>query len=170
MITEKKINIAAGRNLAIEKASHEVIVVSDFGCRPHKDWFENISAPFRLDANTEVVCGWYTAVDKQGKVVPYKGWPILSEINPQEFIPSSRSVAFTKSAWLRAGGYPEWLTLTGEDTYFALELKRYASRWAFVPSAVVDWMAPTSLSELWQKAYSYPWQWRSRHSIIAVFT
>jgi teichuronic acid biosynthesis glycosyltransferase TuaH len=155
LITEQKINIAAGRNLAIEKASHEVIVVSDFGCRPHKDWLENISAPFRLDANTEVVCGWYTAVDKQGKVVPYKGWPVLSEINPQEFIPSSRSVAFTKSAWMRAGGYPEWLTLTGEDTYFALELKRYASRWAFVPSAVVDWMAPTSLSELWQKAYSW---------------
>ncbi|MBK8822575.1 MAG: glycosyltransferase [Anaerolineales bacterium] len=122
LITEQKINIAAGRNLAIEKASHEVIVVSDFGCRPHKDWLENISAPFRLDANTEVVCGWYTAVDKQGKVVPYKGWPVLSEINPQEFIPSSRSVAFTKSAWMRAGGYPEWLTFLGEDTYFALEL------------------------------------------------
>lgn len=43
LITEQKINIAAGRNLAIEKASHEVIVVSDFGCRPHKDWLENIS-------------------------------------------------------------------------------------------------------------------------------
>jgi|GEM_PF-231681 len=155
LISEKKINIAVGRNLAIEKASHQVIAVSDFGCRPHKDWLENISAPFRLDADTEVVCGWYTAVDNQGKVVPYRGWPILSEVEPQHFIPSSRSVAFTKSAWEKAGGYPEWLTLTGEDTYFALELKRYASRWAFVPSAVVDWMAPISLSELWKKAYSW---------------
>jgi len=155
LISEKKINIATGRNLAIEKARYNIIAASDFGCRPHKDWLENITAPFRLDANTEVVCGWYVAVDKQGKVVPYKGWPVLSEVRPQRFIPSSRSVAFTKTAWKKAGAYPEWLTLTAEDTYFALELKRYASHWAFVPSAAVDWMAPDSLKELWKKAYSW---------------
>jgi len=155
LISSPGLNIAAGRNLAIQKAQYDLIAVTDFGCRPHHDWLENLVAPFRLSSDTEVVAGWYMAVDKKGRVIPYKGWPVLPEVNPQDFIPSSRSIAFTKEVWAKAGGYPEWLTLTGEDTYLALELKRFASRWGFVPSAVVDWFAPTTWWGLWRKAYTW---------------
>ena len=155
VISEKGANIARGRNIAIQNARYDVIAVTDCGCRIKDTWLENLMAPFILEPRTQVVSGWYRAVDSQGRELPYKGWPALGEIDPQAFVPSSRSLAFTKDAWRQAGGYPEWLTLTGEDTYFALELKRFCTHWAFVPSAVVDWIGPLSWAEFWKKAYTW---------------
>ena len=155
VIAEKKINIAQGRNVAVKQAQYDLIAVTDFGCRPHPDWLEKITAPFAARPGTEVVAGWYRAVDGEGRCVNYQVAPDLEEVSPQTFLPSSRSLAFTKDAWEKAGGYPTWLTQTGEDTYFALELKRFCVQWAFVPAAVVDWVGPTSWVGLWKKAYRW---------------
>ncbi len=141
---QSKVNIARGRNLAIEGASYSLIAVTDFGCCPQADWLEKITAPFDLNPQIEVCAGWSRAVNQRGIRVEYPGWLTLDKVDPQNFIPSSRSIAFTKKAWEKAGGYPEWLTLTGEDTYFAWELKRFCPHWAFVPSAVVEWSGASS--------------------------
>ncbi|OGO14830.1 MAG: hypothetical protein A2Z14_00110 [Chloroflexi bacterium RBG_16_48_8] len=53
------------------------------------------------------------------------------------------------------GGFPEWLTKTGEDTYFDLQLKKKCSRWAFVPEAQVIWHAPETLKGIWDKLSSW---------------
>lgn len=151
---ERGANIARRRNIAIQNACGEVIAASDCGCRPHADWLENLVAPFRVEPRTQVVAGWCRPIDRRGRDLPHWGWPSLAQLNPQTFIPSSRSLAFTKEAWKMAGGYPEWLTRTGEDTYFALELKRFCSRWAFVPSAVADWYGPGAGLVI-LKAYSW---------------
>ena len=153
VIVENGANISRGRNAAVENARNEIIAVTDCGCRLEKGWLENLVAPFRLEPRTETVAGWYHALDRRDRILPYKAWPTLAEVDPQTFVPSSRSIAFTKEAWRKAGGYPEWLTLTGEDTYFALELKRFCSHWAFVPSAIVDWYGPETWRELWKKAF-----------------
>lgn len=151
---ERGANISRGRNVAIRNARNEIIASSDCGCRLHPDWLENLAAPWLAEPRTQVVAGWYRPIDRRGRDLPHWDWPSLAQLNPQTFIPSSRSLAFTREAWKMAGGYPEWLTLTGEDTFFALELKRYCSRWAFVPSAVADWYGPgTGLVVL--KAYSW---------------
>jgi len=153
IIKEGKVNISRGRNLAVDAAAYEIIVVSDFGCRPREDWLEKIISPFELNPATEVVAGWYESVDSNGDQLPFSIGPGLDNLDPRKFLPSSRSFAFTRSAWKMAGGYPEWLTLTGEDTYFTLELKRYCTHWAFVPSAIVEWFGPTTWKEFWRKAY-----------------
>ena len=155
VISEPGANIARGRNIAIEAARYSIIAATDFGCRLDPQWLKHIMVPFQVETRTQVVAGWYRAVDGSGKELPYRGWPTLNEVDPQSFIPSSRSIAFTKQAWLLAGGYPEWLTLTGEDTYFALELKRHCTYWAFVPSAFVDWVGPLTWKEFWKKSYSW---------------
>jgi len=144
-------NIAKARNLAIRSAVSPVIASLDFGCVPHDDWLEKIVAPFEIETKTEVSAGWYQASQENGKRNRFRGVPSLKDVFPQHFIPSSRSLAFTKKAWETAGGYPEWLTLTGEDTYFGLELKRYCPHWAFVPDAVVNWRAPRTWSQIWKK-------------------
>ena len=153
--SEQGANISRGRNLAIEKAEHEVIAVTDCGCRLKPDWLENLITPFAVNPRTQVVSGWYNAVDSRGRELPFGMTPQLGQVEPQGFVPSSRSLALTKTAWQQSGGYPEWLTLTGEDTYFALELKRYCLHWAFVPSAVVDWVGPETWTEAWKKTYSW---------------
>ena len=43
-------------------------------------------------------------------------------MRPARFLPSSRSVAFRKSAWTAIGGYPAWLDY-GEDIVFDLALQ-----------------------------------------------
>lgn len=155
VFVEPGANIAQGRNKAISQARSEVIAVTDLGCRLRPDWLECLIGPFERDADLQVVAGWYEAIDRQGRPFRRRRWPTMEEVWPSTFLPSSRSLAFTKEAWETVGGYPAWLTLTGEDTYFALELKRDCSRWAFVPEAVVEWYAPDRLRAFWQKVYAW---------------
>ncbi|MCS7313023.1 MAG: glycosyltransferase, partial [Acidobacteria bacterium] len=155
VLVEPGVNIARGRNQAIRQARSEVIAVTDLGCRLRPDWLECLVGPFERDAGLQVVAGWYEAVDRRGRPFRRRRWPTFRDVWPQNFIPSSRSLAFTKAAWEAVGGYPEWLTLTGEDTYFASELKRYCPRWAFVPEAVVEWYAPDRLWAFWKKIYAW---------------
>jgi hypothetical protein len=148
-------NIAQGRNAAIAAAHGPVIAVTDFGCVLRPDWLERLVAPFAAEPETQVSAGRYVAVDRSGQPTDWLLGPKLAYITPETFLPAAVSVAFTKAAWQSAGGYPEWLTLTGEDTYFALELKRVTRRWAFVPEALVEWQAPQTAAETWRKAYRW---------------
>jgi glycosyltransferase involved in cell wall biosynthesis len=155
VLSEKGANIARGRNLAIRQASHPVIAVTDFGCEMGPEWLEALLAPFEADPLLDVAAGRYEAVDQYGKPARWLLGRTLEQIDPQAHLPSAVSIAFRKEAWHKVGGYPEWLTLTGEDTYFALELKRSTQRWAFVPDAVVKWEAPTNVKQYLRKAYTW---------------
>jgi polysaccharide pyruvyl transferase CsaB len=166
-------NIASGRNLAISRARGAVIASTDFGCRLRSTWLERLIAPFEDDADLQVVAGWYEA-----RPGGRRWWPSLRDVRPETFLPSSRSIAFTRDAWATVGGYPEWLTLTGEDTYLDLELQQYCPRWAFVPDAVVDWDAPATLTGYWRKVHGWtvgdgesgarsPHYWRSLLRLVA---
>ena len=46
LIKTKRKGIAAGRNLAIEKAAGDVIAMIDAGCVAKKDWLANPFLPF----------------------------------------------------------------------------------------------------------------------------
>jgi len=156
IIVEPGVNIAKGRNLAIAQARYDIIATSDFGCRLHTDWLEKLLTPFEVDHNVQVVAGMYQAVDHKGnKLDRLAWWTYNSLIDPNWFLPSGRSSAFTKEIWQIIGGYPEWLTMTGEDTFFALELKKYANKWAFVPEAIAEWPAPDTALAYWQKIFSW---------------
>jgi len=155
IIREEKINIARGRNLAIKNSKFEIIAATDFGCRPKNDWLENLVAPFEMDNLIQMVSGWYEVQDYEENIVRRRAWPTLDQVDPATFIPSSRSIAFKKEVWSEVNGYPEWLTLTGEDTYFALELRRVCVRKAFVPDAIVIWFAPNNWKSYWKKIYNW---------------
>lgn len=155
LIEKPGASIAAGRNSAIQEASSPIIVSLDFDCLPYPDWLEKLVQPFQLEPHTEIAAGWYRAITPDGSEPHFPISPCLGQISPQDFIPSSRSLAFTKEAWAKIGGYPEWLTLSGEDTYFALEGKRLCSHWAFVPEAIVEWRVPGSWYRLWEKARAW---------------
>jgi glycosyltransferase involved in cell wall biosynthesis len=144
-------NIAQGRNQAVLHSQYTVIAVTDFGAFARTDWLEKLVAPFEIDPRTQVSGGWYDAIGRDGKPIRWRYWLDLTGKNPHSVLSPSVSIAFTKDAWQLVRGYPEWLTLTGEDTYFALELKRCTHQWAFVPEAMVDWEAPDTLLAHWRK-------------------
>jgi polysaccharide pyruvyl transferase CsaB len=145
-------SISRGRNVGVAAASYDTIAVTDLGAVPEERWLARLLAPFAADPAVEVSAGFYTGTAAGGAVLERDMWPSLDQVWPAGFLPSSRSIAFRTSAWEAVGGYPEWLRSTGEDTWFALELKRCCSCWAFVPSARVRWYAPVTARDYWDKA------------------
>jgi hypothetical protein len=98
----------------------------------------------------------------------------VDEIDPHRFLPSSRSVAFTKDAWAKASGYPEWLDYCEDLLFdFAINAQRpdQPTGFAWAPSAVVHFRPRTSLGAFWRQYYHYARGdgkadlWRKRHAI-----
>lgn len=150
-------NIAKGRNLAIEAAAGPLIACTDAGCLVPPDWLATITGPFAADSTLEVVAGYYEAIqhnDLQRLVAAYLVVP-PHLVDPQSFLPSARSLAFGKDAWRKTGGFPEWLTLTAEDTLFDVALKKCTRRWAFVPEAVVRWQLKSTVPQLFRQVRAY---------------
>lgn len=153
----KRVNIARGRNIAIFNARGAIIAVTDAGCVVDDRWFEEITSPFSKDNGIDIVSGWYEPLIETGfhRKAAEAIVPTLEEINPASFLPSSRSIAFKKVCWEKAGGYPEHLTLCGEDTLFDLRLKELSLRFVFNPDAKVFWRMRDSLKALLEQAYMY---------------
>lgn len=138
------LNISQGRNRAIAEARGQIIAASDAGTVLDCDWLEHLLLPFR-DPEVDVVGGFYRPDGRNDfeRVLARVITPRLAEIDPKTFIPSSRSVAFRRRAWERAGGYPEWLRVC-EDVVFDLRLREDGARFVMAPDAIVAWFpAPT---------------------------
>jgi hypothetical protein len=80
--------------------------------------------------------------------------PEPEEVDPASFMPSSRSVAFRRSAIDAAGGYPEWLDI-GEDMYVDHRWRALGLDMRFVPGAVVRWRLRTDLVDTWVQYFRY---------------
>lgn len=157
LIVKEKCNIAEGRNIAIENATNDIIAVTDAGCKIDEKWLENITAPFSKYKDIDVVSGWYEYIsmnkfqDISGELIFMK----LDEIDESEFLPSSRSIAFTKSIWEKANGYPEYLTFAGEDTLFDKKLKKIGAKFYFEKDAIVYWYPREDMRSFIKQSYLY---------------
>jgi cellulose synthase/poly-beta-1,6-N-acetylglucosamine synthase-like glycosyltransferase len=148
--------VARGRNIAIQNASNEVIACTDAGCLVDKDWLANIVDPLLRDNTVDVVGGWYSPTGEsfiQKCLALF--WIIPAEsLTDENIVPSSRSIAFRKSAWQKVGGYPEKY-ITAEDTMFALNLRAAGCRFAVRPHAVVYWPMPEHFGKFVKLVYRY---------------
>ena len=99
--------------------------------------------------------------------------PTVGEVKPESFLPSSRSVAFTKEAWAAAGGYPEWIDYC-EDLIFDFRLRDAAGPFAWAPDAVAHFRPRGSLKAFFKQYYRYARGdgkadlWRKKHLIRYV--
>ena len=132
----KKGNRSIGRNFGIAQAKGDIILVSDAGCRLDKDWIKNITAPLH-DSTVDVVSGYYKPVTYSifEKSLATYTCVMPDRVDPQHFLPSSRSVAFRITAWKKVGGYPEYLD-TCEDLVFAKNMKQAGMRFVFAKNAI----------------------------------
>ena len=91
-------------------AKGHLIAVTDAGVRLDPVWLQALLRPLE-QGSADVSCGFFAA-DPRSLFELALGCatvPLPSEINPERFLPSSRSIAFTRAAWQKAGGYPGWL-------------------------------------------------------------
>ena len=151
--------IAKGRNIAIENSNFEYIVATDAGCLLNYNWFEEITKPFSNE-NIDVVSGWYEPNIKNKFQEDYSSIAMKSvdDIDPEKFLPSSRSIAFKKECWLKVGKYPTF-TYTAEDTLFDLNLKKEGYTFKFAKNAIVYWDCPYDFDEMIKKTNCI-WFWR----------
>ncbi|MDT8426999.1 MAG: glycosyltransferase [Methyloprofundus sp.] len=134
-------NIAQGRNIAIKKARNSYIASTDAGCVVDSKWLEELSSAFNQAESPDVVAGNFKFVCHN----TFEEAVILATNNPDRensdeaiFFPSSRSIAFKKSAWEKVKGYPEWL-YAAEDTLFNIRLRQLGFKFVFAKKAIVKW-------------------------------
>ncbi len=147
-------NISKGRNAAIAAARGEIIASTDAGVRLDPHWLEEITKPF--EAGADVVSGFFEP-DPHGAfetALAATTLPARRDIKPEKFLPSSRSVAFRKSAWQAVQGYPEWLDFC-EDLVFDLGLRAAGGRFVFAPEARVFFRPRATLRQFARQYYLY---------------
>jgi glycosyltransferase involved in cell wall biosynthesis len=158
-------NRSKGRNAAIKASRNEIIAATDAGCRIDKNWLRNITNPF---SNTDVgaVAGFYKVEAKNlfEKATNNFFYHSHDKIDINTWLPSSRSIAFTKSAWRKSGGYPEFeeysnstiaLRCGGEDTIFDLRLKKAGYKFADGLKGFVYWRPRSNISGLYRQYKMY---------------
>ena len=164
-------NISQGRNAAIRVAEGDAIAVTDAGVRLSAQWLERITAPLE-DPAVHTVAGFFLPDPHTlfETAMAATVLPELREIRRQRFLPSSRSVAFRKSAWAAVGGYPEWLDYC-EDLVFDFRLLDLYGPFTFVPDALVHFRPRPSLRSFFLQYYRYArgdgkaGLWGKRHAI-----
>jgi cellulose synthase/poly-beta-1,6-N-acetylglucosamine synthase-like glycosyltransferase len=179
-VEQRRCNIAAGRNRAIALTDAEIIAATDAGSFPEPAWFDEITRPLLEDPTLDVTGGLNISND----VTEFQRF--LAQMEPREesgvsatqINPSSRNTAFRREAWAAVGGYPEWLTLAGEDALFTQELNQIGRKFRYNPKAVVHWSLRETAEDyfklLHRNAYGaaearFGWPYFRQRLILSLF-
>jgi glycosyltransferase involved in cell wall biosynthesis len=145
-----------GRNLAISAARHDWIASIDAGVEPPPTWLESLMSAREEEPEAGVVFGRYAARTTTWfttcAAIAYVG-------RSEQDRKSIASCLFHRSAWERAGGFPEELR-SGEDLLFFKRLERAGVPTTFCRTAPVIWEAPSTPAATFRRFALY-----SRHSI-----
>ncbi len=149
-------NRSQARNRGIREARGDVIAMTDAGCRLRPDWLALLVAAFVSDPACEMAGGFYQADARNfgERLAALATVPVVHEIAPDTFLPSSRSVAFRKALWERVGGYPERNAFS-EDTQFDLAARAAGAKMVFVPDAVVTWRIDGGAAGISRRFFRY---------------
>lgn len=148
-------NRSVGRNEAVRLTKGDIIVCSDSGCILDKKWVREIVKPFEKK-DVDVVAGFYKGLPKnifEKSLVPYV-LLMPDRVNPKNFLPSTRSMAFKKSIFRKVGGFPQKFSYN-EDYVFAKMLKKRNAKIVFKKSAIVYWKPRENLKDAFIMFYRF---------------
>lgn len=161
IIRKDKASYAKGRNVLFAACKSDFIVAFDCGCIYNENYVESLFVlASSKDFNREraVVATTYDAQTENGKKVPNRveSWSEVSDLNWKSFLPSMRSFGIWKSAITENNlAFSEWITSTGEDTLFMLELRRKKFQFFIIKDSLVTWIVPSAKDEWNRKMLAY---------------
>ncbi len=129
-----------GRNEAVKAARNEWIAFIDAGCVADPGWLEGLSAARdRAGIDHGIVFGGYRPI-LDGPWAVAQALAFLSPLDRAtgQQAPSIASTLVDRSAWARAGGFPEDLR-AAEDLLFIDRLAAVGVPFTRAPEAVVRW-------------------------------
>ena len=149
--------ISEGRNIGIRAAVHDWIACTDAGCDPDPGWLHALRLA-AAEGGTDLVTGVYRAGPLDGPpwmlALAAVSYPVPEELRRTTVLdraygrvlgrmydaglPTGRSVAFRRSAWAAAGGYPEELA-TAEDVVFGKRVVAAGAHAELAVDAAVTW-------------------------------
>ena len=147
LILSKKGNRSIGRNEGVGRAKCDIIAFTDAGCVLDKNWLKEIQKPF-TEEEVDVVAGYYRADAQtifQKCLVPYV-LVMPDKIDPNNFLPATRSMAIRKKIFIKMGGFDERYS-HNEDYVFARKLKVQKKKIVFARAAIVNWIPRNNFTE-----------------------
>ena len=163
--------ISVGRNHGIGMAANEVIVCTDAGCTLDPGFVDAFRRAFAGDEPPVLVAGVYEVLARNAmeRAQALACYPQTSEVRAPDALVRAytrvfgtgydprftvgRCVAFTRTGWAAAGGFPEDLA-TGEDVSFGLAVARHGIV-AAAPDALVGWTQRDGLAATWRMYRGY---------------
>lgn len=147
--------IAKARNYGVKLAEHDNILCTDAGCILSPDWVLEMST---LLNSADLVVGRYGYIHRGllSYLLSRSFIPSSKNFEDTNFLPSSRSIGFSRNLFFEVGGYPE-IAFAAEDTLFASSARVVARKVAVAQKSSVSWELPSSFHELYNKVYTYGW-------------
>lgn len=140
-----------GRNLAIERASHEWIASIDAGIVPDENWLKRLVETARREPQAQVIYGRYRPVTDTF----FTECAAIAYVPPPGSMPRFiASSMFRRSVWERAGGFPEELR-SGEDLLFFKRMDELEVPAAFSREALVSWSIQPSIKSTYRRFATY---------------
>lgn len=154
LIIDPTANISKGRNIAIENASHGIIVSVDVGCILDDKYIGKITAP--LSKKDVYFTAGISVPKSRTQFEKTLAHFLHKEKIPKDYLPKGHAMAFKKSLWSELGGFREDLN-AAEDTYFGKAAVAKGHKPVLVKDALVTWTTRSTFTELWNqfKKYGY---------------
>lgn len=153
-IISVKGNRSVGRNAAIRRASSEWLAITDAGCVPRQDWLAELTKT-QQRSQAKVVAGYYEGLPStplEEAMVPYV-LVMPDRVDPDKFLPATRSLLIHKSIWQKAGGFDESLS-DNEDYAFARNIAKL-TKIAFARNAIVSWLPRQNLRQFFWMLFRF---------------
>lgn len=147
---------AAGRNRAIARARHDVVLCTDAGCTPAPGWVDALRSAFAEEPARGLVTGSYRVTGRSvlEDAVAAANYPVPEEARrPGPLVraywallgrgfeadaPAGRSMAVSVAAWEAVGGFPEDLA-TAEDVTLGRRIVAAGFPYVLSLDAEVGW-------------------------------
>jgi glycosyltransferase involved in cell wall biosynthesis len=146
-------SISMQRNLAINSARNNIVVLADAGNILDENYCRNMVGPFDEFPDVDLVGAIYYALHDEYAQHFIYGWDGFEGWDT--FLPAGKTMAIKKDIFQTMCGFPEFLAFTGEDTLFDLYYRQVSRRWVFNKAAFVYWDIPTTWEGCLKKFYSY---------------
>lgn len=149
------VNIAQGRNIGFSECTAQWVAFIDAGCRYDASYFERLGQVIKRAGAVSLVGMAYRPVTVSGASI--SALEPLSRDSDYwaKFLPSARGCAILRDCFEQVGGFPEWLTKTGEDTAFMVSIRDLGLPWAHFVESKIDWYAPSTRADLHAMDMSY---------------